>query len=227
MLDKEGLKMAAQFALGASLGRGCGPSGAEKRLLRFLRNKEEDMGEAKEALGGFPTMMAFLKTIAHFWGLDPFSRKVVAAYWLGCERLDEFVNRHQREALGYYLSQISGRSVSDLNFGEDVFFVPHHAWRVLWAGHVPPPIENANQCLVRGGRVVETTAAGRVWVEADRLDHDKSFVSVREKVALPSFLLGVPIGSFVAVHYGVVARVLTLEEHEQLGKWNRRIAIRC
>lgn len=97
-----GVLQASLYAFSPNRLHFCGPS-ASSEILDYIDRKESDLG-LSFLLKKFEVMFPYLQTIAHSNGIqDPFDEKVVEAYWLGNEFLEnisaKIAFRHLKDEL--------------------------------------------------------------------------------------------------------------------------------
>jgi hypothetical protein len=148
----DGLSLAARFSLATNRLNYCGPAEAEPLLYRAILAGAGDPS-TRRALEGFEALMPYLEAIGRKHGLDPFDPRVVEAYWVGNDLLDDFAPSDFRALLEALVrrglpSSIARRLADHLPEGP----IPHHAFHVAFVGvgavtgHVPTTLSNVEAC---------------------------------------------------------------------------------
>lgn len=168
----DGLMMAARFSLG------CEESTLfpqrQEALLRFLNNPQDFKRRktAEEILEQFRVLFPYLSLIGKANGLEPFSQKVVEAYFIGNKLLKRVSPKEASKTISQIYSQ-------DILLGKDFF--PHHNWHLLI---VLPQVQRAklplslfNFCLIRLARV-EEVAKDKIRVRSQRLEIEEGKLKI-------------------------------------------------
>lgn len=233
MASTEALREISRFALSPNKLNLCGLDSAQGRLWKCVANGETQ-GIEDELSHGFPHLNAFLNTLAHISGGEPYSSEVVNSYWLGTDLLrqasiedyDYLVDQYRRfGAEGDFLAALER---------VPKVFVPTHNFQVLHvgvleaSGELKHDLPLANQCMIRPGEVVS--------LDQENSTATINIISLVEKGGVLSFkhtlqkakfdLALVPDlepGQTVAVHWGWVVKPLFREEQEQLAYWTQAV----
>lgn len=197
----------------------CGPDDASVLLRRDSADAEQDIARhARQFEGAWP----YLEIIAAAAGItDPLDERVVEAYWIGNELLDNV----DPESL---VAQLQERFVGQTGAS----WVPglaHHSFHVFavypWVGLLRRGTGNdvalsvLQQCRIRWGKVVAVRGE-RVEVLSQPLvlaDGVLALGAVREESAAwsvqgRSLLSSVSVGNCVALHWDWVCDVLSAEQ---------------
>ncbi|MGA7924312.1 MAG: DUF6390 family protein [Thermoplasmata archaeon] len=228
----DGVPLAARFSIATNRLRFCGPDEAEPFLYRAIVSDRGDP-EARRALEAFEALMPYLRAIGHKHGLDPFDRRVVEAYWIGNELLDDFGPEDFRALLEDLHHRGLPRSfVGHLTEHLTIHPLPHHMFHVAFVGvgavtgHVATTLANVEACRPAWatvlGRDPNTLSIRRpnLRIRAGRLTWGgETEAKVRyDSRALPT----VKEGSSVVVHWGWPALVLTSEQEGCLRTYTQR-----
>ncbi len=230
----DGILRCTRYAFGPNRLHYCGPD-ANAEIAAYLENDTVDPG-LRTLLGAFQTMFPYLRLIAQANGIsDPFDERVVEAYWIGNDLLENVgkqrLYRHLAEGLDLKkkLDPRSFEKISD-KIGQGA--LPHHCFHVLdiWkrTGNTESEhtLESMDSCRISWGKVLEVDGPA-IWIETEPL------VLVNGKLAL-----GAPVrrkivrslealsdieqlqpGQYVTVHWGVPCEVVSEAQVAQLRKY--------
>ncbi|MFA6537685.1 MAG: DUF6390 family protein [Patescibacteria group bacterium] len=165
MLDKDlkldGALLAARYAFMPNKLRYCGGD-SNSELFEYGAAGQSDLG-LKELLKEFETMYPYLRLIADANKiLDPFNYKVVQAYWLGNELLE---NVSMQNFYRYLVDEQKLKKKFKLSVLEKVFgkipfgAKPHHSFHVFnipkRTGHYPVEhtLKTMDECRISWGRL--------------------------------------------------------------------------
>jgi len=159
----EGIMRCGRYSFGPNRLHYCGPDA--NRELRELIEKDGDKFGFSHLLKQFKTLFPYLKQIAQANGIkDPFDTRVVEAYWLGSELLD---NVGQRTLYNFLMDDLKVKDKlkrKEFSWLEEKIkkgAVPHHSFHVLniWqqAGHndLMSDLERMDECRISSGVVTE------------------------------------------------------------------------
>jgi hypothetical protein len=143
----------------------CGPKDS-RSLLDYGAEGVVDRGLVQLARG-FEGAYPYLELIARATGMpDPLDARVVEAYWLGNDLLDQIDFRTFGASLLDRFRRRAGRSWDHLAEAIPVGAVPNHSFHVFgvypWVGLLnggrsDTPLTVLDRCRIRWGEVVETT----------------------------------------------------------------------
>ncbi|MCI4340115.1 MAG: DUF6390 family protein [Thermoplasmata archaeon] len=228
----DGVQLGARFSIATNRLQFCGPADAEPVLYRAI-TRGERLDEARQSLARFEALMPYLEAIGGRHGLDPFDARVVEAYWIGNELLDDFEKKEFVALLGALVRRglpraVARRLVEHLPERP----LPHHMFHVAFVGvgsvtgHVPTTLPNMEACRPSWGRVtvIEDSTlhveSPELAVAAGRLQ-----LGPARSVRLPydPAVAGTPgVGDAVAFHWGCVALALSPERTEALRRYTDR-----
>ncbi|OHA09448.1 MAG: hypothetical protein A3B37_01970 [Candidatus Sungbacteria bacterium RIFCSPLOWO2_01_FULL_59_16] len=233
----DGILRCSRYAFGPNRLHYCGPD-ANREILAYIENGINDPG-LETLLKAFQTMYPYLKHIAEANGIrDPFDERVVEAYWLGNELLENVEMkkfwRHLREdqRIEKRIGKKSFDLVSDkIRRGA----LPHHSFHVLdiWkrTGHleVPHTLESMDECRISWGKVLAVDGPA-ITVEYEPLVISEGKlalgVPVQKKILRPLEsdvdIEQLRVGDVVSMHWGVICEVMTLGELAALKKYTLR-----
>ncbi|MFA6321893.1 MAG: DUF6390 family protein [Candidatus Buchananbacteria bacterium] len=243
--NSDGVLLAARYAFMPNKLRYCGgDSNAE--LFEYAAQAVSDDG-LKNMLREFETMFPYLRLIAEANKiLDPFDYKVVEAYWLGNELLENvsMQNFYQYLVDEQKLKKKLKPALVEKIFGKiPVGAKPHHSFHVLnipkRTGHYPleHTIKTMDECRIGWGKVKEQKSeikdlnnltkgiiieyqplavAGDKLVLAEPIEREV-WLEVNNK----SFVAELKVGDFVSIHWGWVCDYLSQEQKQNLEKWTK------
>lgn len=158
----EGVARCSRYAYGPNKLRMCGPD-QQQELSAYIQTHERDQGLG-QILSQFKTLYPYLESIAHANGIrDPFDDRVVAAYWIGNELLEQITPKHFFTHLTDSLQlnkKIESKSFQELTDKLPIGARMHHSFHVLnvykRTGHmqVLHTIESMDACRVSWGKVM-------------------------------------------------------------------------
>uniref|UniRef100_A0A831Z0N4 Uncharacterized protein n=1 Tax=candidate division WWE3 bacterium TaxID=2053526 RepID=A0A831Z0N4_UNCKA len=159
----DGIMRCSRYAFGPNRLHYCGPD-ANRQILSHIQEEAGDP-DLRRLLAEFQTMYPYLLHIAHANGIaDPFAERVVEAYWIGNELLENISQkqfyRHLREGL-QLKNRLGGKAFDRLTKKIEQGAVPHHSFHVLdiWkrTGHEEREhtLESMDSCRVSWGEVTQ------------------------------------------------------------------------
>lgn len=227
--------MAASFSIVPNRLGFCGPQvSREQKILREFIRTGEKRSEARKILGKFEGAYGYFCLIARKNEIkDPFQEKVVEAYWIGNNLLDNVSVRDIRGMIkkkftrpGLLSQEEANRRIEKVPFGAR----PHHSFHVFILGTVTGTIDlntvNLKDiCRVGWGKVREI----------DERFENKVVVDYQPAVKEGTIKLGefekkelfwdkevvsqLKAGDYVAFHWGVVSCLLNRRQIINLKKY--------
>jgi len=236
-----GASMFVRYAFPPNQRGYCGPSdtGALLGYGRAGARETEFRPVAQAFTGAWP----YLELIAAAAGIaDPLDARVVEAYWIGNELLDQV----SPTALGSKMEDLFRRSVgqfSKLALGGVTDGLAHHSFHVFciypWVGLLgnermhTHALNVLDKCRVREAQVVENSN-GLVTVESQPLTYDAGRLALGPAVREvtngavegpgqdgPGPLDDLAVGDWVAVHWDWVCDRLTQDQRDALRRYTR------
>ena len=157
----DGALLAARYAFMPNKLRYCGGD-SNSELFEYAAANQSDAG-LQAMLEEFETMFPYLRLIAEANHIaDPFNYKVVEAYWIGNELLENISMQNFYRYLvdEQKLKKKFKPAVLEKVFGKIPFGAkPHHSWHVLSipkrTGHYPVEhtLETMDQCRIGWGKI--------------------------------------------------------------------------
>jgi len=233
----DGVLRCSRYAFGPNRLHYCGPD-ANQEILAYINEGETDPG-LTALLKGFATMFPYLSTIAAANGIrDPFDERVVEAYWIGNDLLENVGKQRLHRHLAENLEMKKKLDQRSFELVEDKIAkgaVPHHSFHVLdiWkrTGHLPiaQTLESMDACRISWGKVLEVDGPNilietePLLIEAGKLVLGSMVrTKVRRSLEARSDIEQIRPGELVSVHWGVPCEVITPEQAAQLKKYTLR-----
>lgn len=233
----DGILRCSRYAFGPNRLHYCGPD-ANQEILAYIREGASDPG-LTSLMRNFATMFPYLSTIAAASGIrDPFDDRVVEAYWIGNDLLENVGKQRLWRHLAEGLEMKKRLDQRSFELVEDKIAkgaVPHHSFHVLdiWkrTGHLPiaQTLESMDECRVSWGRVLAVDGP-KVAVETEPLLMTGGKLALGQPVkrtiirALESLsdIEQLEPGQIVSIHWGVPCEVITPEQAAALRKYTVR-----
>lgn len=162
-MNQNGLALCARFAYPPNSLSLCGPN-KQENLKWYTTTAKIDKG-TPEILSKFTTLFPYLTLIAYENKIrDPFTTKVIEAYWLGNDLLN-FVGK--KKYIQTLSENIKLKKILKRNQLESVFQkiisggLPHHSYHVLniykRTGHldINHTVETMDACIINWGEIVK------------------------------------------------------------------------
>ncbi|MEK9180983.1 MAG: DUF6390 family protein, partial [Patescibacteria group bacterium] len=232
-----GVLRCSHYSFGPNRLHYCGPD-ANSEILAYINNDSADPG-LEVLLKNFRTLYPYLKFIASANNIaDPFDERVVEAYWIG----NELLQNVSRQALYSHLideQEIKKRLGSkDFRWIEEKIArraVPHHSFHVLniWmrTGHEQRAhtLESMDACRVSWGKVLAVDGPN-VIVETEPLIYQdgKLFLGSPVQKKLTRRLESehdieqLKPGTIISIHWDVPCEVISERQAAALKKYTLR-----
>jgi len=222
-----GLKLAVLFGLYPNRLGFCGPREASDKdiLSRWLAGERISEEIIRNILRGFEGAFPYYKLIAKSNNIkDPFNEKVVSAYWIGNNFLENVSIIDLRETI---TKEFSKKGLLSKSVAEEkaklipATSIPHHSFHVLVIGSVTGRVTLKGKlldlCRIRCGKVLHYINGSREVTVCYNIGDLAQHV-----VSLDSNLVGsVNKGDFVAIHWGNVVKVLNSIDVALLKKYTK------
>ena len=236
----DGALLAARYAYMPNRLKYCGGDD-NSELFAYASHQESDQG-LREMLKEFATMFPYLKLIAEANRIpDPFDYRVVEAYWLGNELLNNVsmkgFYRHMTDS--QQLKKQLKPELAEKVFGKLTLGAkPHHSWHVInipkRTGYYPVAhtLHTMDECRISWGRMKndyqpQKKLTEKIVIEYQPLEViDNSLVlgQARDREVWlanddKSFVPDLKAGDYVSIHWGWICDVLTERQKNNLEKW--------
>ncbi|OGK11290.1 hypothetical protein A2954_01885 [Candidatus Roizmanbacteria bacterium RIFCSPLOWO2_01_FULL_37_12] len=252
IMDSKGLLLCARYSSAPNYFGYCGPP-KNSSLIDHLR---EDVGdiEVKHILSQFDTLYLNLKLIAFENKIkDPFTKKVVEAYWIGNNLLNKVKNKD-------YVSLLSEKFKLEKKIGNKKFellkykfltnqTLPHHSFHVFnifkRTGHINSnhTLATMDSCRIGWGRIdkyqisndkLQIKSKGQIINIKTRLltlNHNKLALGlpINKKIKIDykgnTFLKNLKLGDWVSFHWGFVCDVLSTVQVKNLEYYTQKAIV--
>ncbi|KKQ54619.1 MAG: hypothetical protein US74_C0048G0006 [Parcubacteria group bacterium GW2011_GWA2_38_13] len=237
----DGILRCTRYGFGPNRLHYCGPD-ANSEIKAYLENNAKDPG-LTALLKNFETMYPYLRHIAQVNNIkDPFDEKVVEAYWIGNELLDNIGKKEFYHHLidNLHLKKKIGTKSFDIVTDKiQQGAVPHHSFHVLdvWkrTGHLERDhtLESMDECRIGWGKVVEVSGP-KIVVETEPLIYlntklqlgKKIKKTVTRKLESEHDIEQLKPGEIITIHWSVPCEVITQKQADTLKKYTiRHIAL--
>ncbi|MEI7604101.1 MAG: DUF6390 family protein [bacterium] len=233
-MDDSGLKLCAYFAGKPNAMHYCGTDSAINSISDCIVSG--NCSSLREEYSHFKALYAYLKLYGEKFGLDYFDKKIIEAYWIGNELLEQF----DRNDFFTLLDNLESNGAPKLFIYEqrekfekvNVRFIPHHAFNVTFigvgnvTGSVEYNIENINNCLIRYGNI-SNIDDDKVTVNTYKYQIENTILirkNCEEELGLnKTFFPYVKIGDSVAFHWKDLCNILNDDEKSRLDEYETTI----
>ncbi|MFC1726982.1 DUF6390 family protein [Patescibacteria group bacterium] len=234
-----GLKLAAIYGFPPFKLGFCGPEGEESldSLIGFIKGEKVLAEKSRKILSRFVAAYPYYRLIANSNRIkNPFDKKVVEAYWLGNQLLDNIPPSALKKMIlnDFYQPGLPDR----IQLKKTVATIPaaakaHHSFHVLFIGSVTGKVEFTDKvrdiCRIGWGRVnkIKNQSAGwRIKIKNRPLkqQNDRYYLAEETKKEINwdrDFVPQVKIGDIVSFHWGQACQVLNKKEVENLEKYTQ------
>lgn len=233
-MDKQGLLLCAKYAASPNFFGYCGPR-KSNNIIDHLKENIADK-ELNHLLSDFETLYPYLQLIARENKFtDPFNQKIVEAYWIGNNLLEQVKNSD-------FLFFLKEKLLLDKKINKEKlrrlkikisrnFFLPHHTFHVFnifkrtGKDTTDHTLETMDQCRIACGNVkCQNESIKSYYVEHRPLVISfnklvlgkKTLKEVRNDYQGKSFLRGLKPGDWVSFHWGYICDKLTQEKVSNL-----------
>ncbi|MDD5109746.1 MAG: DUF6390 family protein [Patescibacteria group bacterium] len=233
----DGVLRCSRYSFGPNRLHYCGPD-RNREMLQYLRADASDPG-LRGMLEQFSTLYPYLQRIAQSNRIpDPFDERVVEAYWIGNDLLENVSRQSFFEHLrdGVRLKdRMKGKEFDRLGDKIRLGALPHHSFHVLdvWlrTGHVEREhtIESMDNCRISWGTVAHVAGPNiTLMSEPLRYENGKLSLSAPEKKTViraldaPPDLEQLEPGNIITLHWNVPCEVITPAQAAALRKYTIR-----
>lgn len=242
-MDSQGLLLCAKYSSAPNFFGYCGPP-KNSTLLDHLRAKIGDK-EVENILSQFGTLYLNLKLIAFENKIkDPFDRRVVEAYWIGNNLLNNIQSLN-------YVALLDEKFKLEMKIGRDKFSrlkykflsnqtLPHHSFHVFnifkRTGNeiINHTLETMDSCRIGWGKIIEIPILNfkfsfkskilkikiktkQLTISNQQLSLNKSTIKeLKTDYRGKSFLNDLKVGDWVSYHWGFVCDILSVSQVKNL-----------
>lgn len=220
--------MAAVFSLPPNELGYCGPEvrpGKTSLISKFLTGRPTDVKQIIELLSQFVVATAFYELIAVSNQLSNFfDSKVIEAYWIGNELLNNVPVEATRIMFHNKFAPINSLLGQNLERRIPQGSHPHHSLHVLSAGPVNPNLTVSHtfmdNCLVKPGVVVNLTE-GKATVTSRTLEKNRGKLLFKKSTTRsikwnPCLLPHLKVGDRIASHWATACLLISEKQADQL-----------
>jgi len=230
----DGMLLAARYAFMPNKLRYCGGD-RNSEIFSYVAEGQSDPG-LKVLLEEFATMYPYLRLIADANKIyDPFNYKVVEAYWIGNELLENVSMQNFYRYLidGQQLKKKFKPGLVEKVIGKiPVGAKPHHSFHVLnipkRTGHYPVEhtLNTMDQCRIAAGKV-KSVLPGKMLVECQPLVIENNKLKLGDpierevltEINKKAFVREPMVGDMVSLHWNWVCDFLCEEQVKNLNRW--------
>ena len=231
----DGISRCVRYAFGPNRLHLCGPD-ANKEILSYITEQDPDKGLVL-LLRQFKTMFPYLRSIARSNGIaDPFDARVVEAYWIGNELLE---NVAKREFYGHLTDTKLDKKITPNEFEilKDKLHagaVMNHAFHVynVWKQRKElldvKAHEDMENCRISWGRVVRVDGPSilirtkpLVFAERGGFGFGPEYQKKVFRKLHDDLLENVGPGDLISVHWNEPCEILTERQVKNLEKYTK------
>lgn len=233
---QDGVLRCTRYAFGPNRLHYCGPD-ANREILHYLEQDHSDAG-LKTLLSQFQTMYPYLRRIADSNNIrDPFDDRVVSAYWLGNDLLENVSKKELYDHLAddhNLKKRLDGKSFSRVADSIGKGAIPHHSFHVfaIWkrTGHVVQAhtVESMDACRVSAGKVLAVSGPFLTVSVKPLMMHEGKLALGEpiQKRIIRHFearedIEQVKIGDIVSIHWDVPCEVITSQQATLLERYTK------
>lgn len=225
----------SRYSFGPNRLHYCG-SDANKEFKELIEKSGDDFG-LEYLLKQFKTLFPYLKKIAAANGIkDPFDEKVVEAYWLGNELLENIGGKVLYDFLVDDLRAKDKLKSRDFNWLEEKIrlgAVPHHSFHVfnIWTreGHTDglQELVRMDECRISSG-TVSAVNGSQITVLTEPVIYENGKFKLGQPVSkiitrqleCEYDIEQIKPGQIVSMHWSVPCEVITSKQATTLRKYN-------
>jgi hypothetical protein len=230
MQNPEAVQLLSRYSLPPNSLGYCGKGSATEKFKEcIINNNCEDI---EKEIEHFIVLHPYLKTISEITGKSKFDYKVAECFWIGNDLINEAKPEHYELLLKNFLIQgVPESFVNDLRQKQPQQFIPFHLFQVLHvgvgksSGAVPFNLDSINNCMIRWGKISEITENNLKASFASLMMQDEKYVLTSKEETFefnPKILPNLKTDDNVSVHWGVVNKILTEKEVENLKYWSQK-----
>ncbi|MBS3067257.1 hypothetical protein J4450_01025 [Candidatus Micrarchaeota archaeon] len=226
---KLGAELQARYSFVPNCLGYCGPNTFQKIYVRYLQG-QTNIKNVERELKKFIIPFAYLKLIAKANKMKPWDYKVVEAFWLGNELLNNIKYKQLRNFILHDLVRVGLDKERALKLIEKMpkGMVPSHCFHVIFVQFITNKVDkttkNFDNCHVGWGRVltIKPTSVTLRYVALDK-KNNKYMLTPKVKTIKHSLLKNVKKGDIVTTHWNTAIQKITNKQAKNLKKytlWN-------
>lgn len=230
----DGILRCSRYAFGPNRLHYCGPD-ANAEILAYIRDGSSDPGLQK-IMSAFNTLYPYLQLIARANNIrDPFDERVVEAYWIGNDLLDNVGRQDLYRNLTeeHELKKKLGlNSFAKLENKIKQHAVPHHSfhvfnvWRRTGNMAIAHTLESMDSCRIGWGKVLSIDGP-TITIESEPLIEDRGIFllgkmqkkKLTRKLESTDDIEQLKVDEIVTFHWGVPCEIITEKQAAILKKY--------
>lgn len=231
----DGIQRCVRYAFGPNRLHLCGPD-ANKEILSYITEQDPNKGLVL-LLRQFKTMFPYLESIAHANGIaDPFDERVVEAYWLGNELLE---NIEKKEFYQHLMQTDINKKMESADFDDlknklSGGAVMHHCFHVYNIWKQKKEFMNlkthadVDNCRIGWGEVLKVDGPAitvkikpLIYSEPAGFEFGPEYEKTIHRKLHDDFFENVKIGDMVSIHWNEPCEILTDRQVKNLEKYTR------
>ncbi|MDD2822756.1 MAG: DUF6390 family protein [Candidatus Daviesbacteria bacterium] len=230
-MDIKALQLGSRFSISPNSLGYCGRKSAITVTENCVINNVCD--KVEEEFSNFIGLNPYLETLSKVLNSSKSSYEVIEGYWLGNDNLKKASIGDYEILLANFLKQgIPEFFVKELENKKPKQFIPFHLFQVLHvgvgkvSGSVPFNLETINQCMIRWGKVTKINKnLATIKLNSLKSEKDKySLIFIEDQFPInQDFTPSLKVGDTVAVHWKMIAKILTKKEESNLSFWTKEV----
>lgn len=229
-----GVALCARYAFGPNRLNMCGPD-MSKEVLAYINAGAEDQGLAN-ILKDFQTLSPYLTEIAHANKIrDPFDERVVEAYWIGNELLENIQPKTFYKHLVENVKikkRVDSKSMDYLSEKLTCGARMHHSFHVfnIWqrTGHsgTTHTLESMDNCRVSPGKVLNVDGPVITVLRKPLIVQNRKLalgaavtIKVMRRLESSTLIDEVKKGDIISIHWGMPCEILNKRRFDNLVKY--------
>jgi hypothetical protein len=226
------LQLESRFSLSPNSLGYCGKKSATAKFKTCISNGK-CIG-VKDELKNFIVLYPYLQTLSKIINKPFSSYPVIEGYWLGNDELKKAKQKDYALLLENFKKQrVPDFFIEELRAKIPKKFIPNHLFHVLFigvgkaSGAVPFNLNSINNCMIRWG-TVQSLSKKEAAVKLNSLKFKKSsaysLTQIQTTIPFnPKFTPGLKVGDTVAVHWGLIVKILNKQEEKNLAFWTGKV----
>jgi hypothetical protein len=226
------LQLESRFSLSPNSLGYCGKKSATAKFKNCINTGQCD--GVKDELKNFIVLYPYLKTLSKIIDKPFSSYPVIESYWLGNDELKKAKQKDYLLLLENFRKQgVPDFFIEELKLKRPKKFIPNHLFHVLHvgvgkaSGAVPFNLDSINNCMIRWGTVQSLSKKEAVVVlNSLKLKKPSLYTLTKIQASIPfnsKFTAGLKVGDTVAVHWGLIVKILNKQEEKNLAFWTNKV----
>lgn len=226
------LQLESRFSLAPNSLGYCGKKSATAKFKKCISSNK--CAGVRQELSNFIVLFPYLKTLSKIVNHSLSSYPVIESYWLGNDELKKAKQKDYFLLLDNFAKQgVPDFFVKELKAKKPKQFIPTHLFHVLYigvgkaSGAVPFNLKSINNCMIRWGKIQKISKKEAVVnLNSLKADVKKFYTLTKIKSSIPfdlKFTPGLSVGDTVAVHWGLIVKILNQNEEKNLQFWSTKV----